>query len=1390
MPQVNLKIPLLCILLFAGFSSYAVGVAPDKYKFSLLDMNDGLSNNQIKCFYKDSYGFLWIGTMSGLNRYDGYEMKEFKYDSKDTASIVGNTIISLFEDPEKNLWVQTNYGYSIYNHATGKFSSNRQYFLQKYNLPGNDIENIVKDPEGNFWFINTGQGITKYNPKTKTSITLKHATANDSSLSTNYVSSVAPTAQGDIWVVHRNGILEKLERETLAVKERNLTIYEKFNQELLFYGLLVDSDDDLWIYLPFDSRGIFLYRAEKGEMSFFHTDSPRFKLNNNLARGLVEVSKGTIWAGMDHGGINMIDKQTLTVQHIQHDDEVEKSLVHNSINSMYKDNEGIVWIGTVKNGVNYYHGNVMRFPHFKHHKSIKESLPYDDINTFVEDKKGNLWIGTNGNGLLYWDRWSGEYTQYKHDPINSNSLSSDIIVSMLMDSKDNLWIGTYLGGLNKFDGKKFTVYQHEPANSKSLADNSVWEVFEDSRGNLWIGTLSKGVELFDIQKEEFRHFREGNKEMPIHCDYISAFAEDNEGNVWIGGGYGVDVINLAAGTSTYFFHDPQDSQSLVSNDILFILNDSENRIWIGTSDGLSLYNAKDSTFLNFSRADGLPNNTIIAVLEDDKGHLWLSTSNGLSNVILDRKASRDEEMVVSFRNYDEQDGLQSKAFNANSAGKLSTGELVFGGTKGFNLFHPNDLSINKIIPQVVLTDFQLFNKSIEAGELINGRVLLNTSVLQEEEIVLKHDENVFSIQFAALNFLHSDKNNYKYKLEGFDKAWLTADKNTRKVTYTNLDPGTYTFRVIAANNDGVWNEEGANITITVLAPYWKTPLAYIIYIVLVTIALFFIRRFMINRERMHFQIEQERRDARKMHELDLMKIKFFTNVSHEFRTPLSLILAPIEKLLQQSSSEDQQKQHQMIYRNAKRLLGLVNQLLDFRKLEVEGIRLHLSEGNLIDFLKEVVFSFVDLSDKKNIALSFESNMSALQASFDMDKLEKILFNLLSNAFKFTPEKGAIKVAVNCFDNDSASPGLKIMEIKVQDTGIGIAKEKVEKIFDRFFRNDMPGSMVNQGSGIGLSITKEFVKIHGGHITVESEVGKGTCFTVTIPVQELVNTNNHDKPATVDFPKVEDVYLPEVKEHALVQEGTEKLPLVLLVEDNEDFRFYLKDNLGVYFTIIEAKNGHEGWQRALSNMPDLIVSDLMMPEMNGIELCKKIKTDPRTSHIPLVLLTASSADEQKLNGLKIGANDYVTKPFNFEILLTRLENLIEQRQALQKALEKKISIHTSEIEIVSMDDKLIQKAIKIVEDNLSNSDFTVEDLSKEIGMSRVHLYKKLVALTGKSPVEFIRSIRIQRAAQFLEKSQLSVAEVAYKVGFNNRKYFSKYFKNEFNVLPSMYLASKK
>lgn len=1363
---------------------------PEQYKFSVLDIDNGLSHNLVKCIFKDSRGFMWFGTESGLNRYDGYKFRIFKYNAKDPSSIIGNSIRKIFEDPAGNIWVQTNFGISIYDHFLDKFSSNPQDFLDAYNLPGHEITDIIKDDEGNFWFLIKGQGIARYNPLTKTTTSLLHSFSDKSSISTNDIVAMDQNTHGDLWVIHQNGLFEKLDKSSLKIVERVDHIQGKF-PHLSSYGLMVDSEDDLWINFPLDAEGVFLYQHQENKTIHFHKGSARYPLNNNLSRGVVEHSKDEIWVGTDHGGINVIDKEKLTVRYVLNNDEDKKSLANNSINTMYKDDQEIIWIGTVKNGVSYYHQNIVRFTHYKYQSSVPESLPFDDINDFVEDSLGNLWLGTNGGGLLYLDMASGKYQQFRHDPNNPNSVSSDVIVSLYKDRSHQIWIGTYMHGLDKFDGKNFTHFTHDPQDPNSISDNSIWEIYEDVHGNIWLGTLKNGLELFDVKEEVFRHYPEGNSNIPLHCNYITTFEEDKYGNLWIGGGFGIDVINLETGENKYYAHEAGNPNSLVSNHVMSIYKDSRDQIWVATYDGLSLFNEAKGEFINYSVEDGLPNNSIISILEDEKQNLWVSTANGISNLIVDREADDHLHKVRVFRNYDELDGLQGKSFNENAALKLSSGALLFGGSNGFNIFNPTQLFINEEIPQIAFTDFQLFNRSISVGEEINGRVLLEESLMADPVLELKHNENVFSFEFAALNFVHAGKNQYRYKLEGFDKEWLPLNDQTRRVTYTNLDPGDYEFKVMASNNDGVWNEGGASLKLAVLAPFWKTTEAYLFYFLTVMAGLYYLRRLMITRERQQFLLEQERRDARKMHELDMMKIKFFTNVSHEFRTPLSLILAPVEKLMNTSSDGEQQKQFQMIQRNGKRLLNLVNHLLDFRKLEVEGMKLNLSEYNVISFVEEAVQSFSDLSENKNIALKFRSNINTLQAAFDMDKLEKILFNLLSNAFKFTPEQGVITVEVNCYDNDSSSEGIKIVDIKVSDTGIGIPKEKLDKIFERFFTSDVPQGMVNQGSGIGLSITKEFVKIHGGSIQVESDLGKGSCFRVTIPVKEI---------ATIGAEKLNDSFsytfsAGETNSPAGSNTGVKdkasrgKMPLVLIVEDNDDFRFYLKDNLGGHFTILEARNGSEGWQKALANMPDLIVSDLMMPEMDGLELSTKVKADSRTSHIPIVLLTANAADEQKLKGLKVGVEDYITKPFNFEILLTRLVNLIEQRQSLQKVLEKKISVQTSEVEIVSMDDKLVQKTVKAVEENLSNPEFSVEDLSREVGMSRVYLYKKLTALTGKSPVEFIRHIRLQRAAQLLEKSQLSVAEVAYKVGFNNRKYFTKYFKHEYKVLPSLYAASK-
>jgi signal transduction histidine kinase/DNA-binding response OmpR family regulator/streptogramin lyase len=1375
---MHLRFVFACSMVF--FGCIQVWGQTKQYRFSRINVNHGLSHNQIKTIYKDARGFVWLGTLSGLNRYDGFNITVFRNNPADTASVISNDIVKLFEGPGGKMWINTWSGLCVYNPVTETFDRNVNKILRSISIPEGLLRDIKKDSRKNYWFIHSSEGLYRYSESSGQTVGVTHQEADTTSLCDNIIYAWTEDPKGNVWVVHANGILEKIDPITLKVVYRNRVLNKLFKNESLEYNMVSDSDGDLWLFLTNNNAGIYYFNAAHNKWLHFDKSTSTPRLNADIIRGVAQDDQGIIWVATDHGGMDLINKKDFSVSYILNNNEDEKSLSQNSINVLYKDRDGIIWAGTFKNGVSFYHPNINRFTLFRHEVANPQSLPFNDINAIVEDAKHNLWIGTNGGGIIYFDRARNTYTQYLHNPKNPNSLSTNVIVSLFIDRNKILWIGTYFGGLISFDGKKFTRYNHNVNDPASIGDNSIWEIFEDSQDNLWIGTLTKGLDLFDRKNNKFLHYPLGGVNS-VHATYITAFMEDREGNLWIGTGYGIDVLEKQSGRFMHYLNQQNDLTSLSNNNILSIHEDSRGLIWIATHGGLNLFDKKSKKFTVYREEDGLPHSAILTILEDKNANLWLSTPHGLSNVVIQYKPGQADSLSLHFKNYDEADGLQGKQFNENAACLTAKGELIFAGGNGFNLFRPEDIGVNTQKPEVILTNFEIFNKSVKIGEEVNGNIILKQAINHTTEITLRHSDNVFSIGFTALNYFHPEKCEYKYKLEGFDKDWTTTNATQRTVTYTNLDPANYTFKVKAANNDGIWNEIPTTLSITVLPPFWKTKTAFVLYALSILGALALARWLILVNERMRFKIQQERQEAHQLHELDMMKIKFFTNVSHEFRTPLTLILTPLEKMLKHTPEGEQRNQFQLIQRNARRLLNLVNQLLDFRKMEVQEIKFNPSEGDVVKFIREVFHSFSDLSEKKNIKFTFQSSVQELETLFDQDKLEKILFNLLSNAFKFTPEGGFVAVDLNIRNIDDE----KWLEINVRDSGIGIPPDKQDKIFERFFQHDLPKSMVNQGSGIGLSITKEFVKIHGGSISVKSEPEKGSCFTVMLPLAEIMHQTLANPVVFAELSANE-----AQEEHDTSKDRAGRKPVLLLVEDNEDFRFYLKDNLKLHYDILEARNGNEGLQRALASLPDLIVSDIMMPEMNGIELCKKIKGDQRTSHIPVILLTARTAEEQKMEGFESGANDYVTKPFNFEILQSRIKNLITQREAFQKKFHKHIDVRTADIQITSMDEKLIQNAIKIVEDNIGDPEFSVEEFSRELGMSRVHLYKKLLALTGKSPIEFIRTIRLQRAAQLLEKSQLTVSEIAYQVGFNNPKYFSKYFRDHFNVLPSVYANGKK
>lgn len=1344
---------------------------PADYQFVRYNTEKGLSHNQVNCFLKDSRGFVWIGTANGLNRFDGYSFRVFKHDPADSTSISDHQVNAIFEDPQGYIWISTRLGLDIYDPVTEKIDHNANRAAKRFGLGDADFNRIIKTRSGDYWISHNKLGLLKYRTASKQLTKIRFAPSQDAP-GTRAISDFDEDAQGNLWVVCDDGFLARVNAATHAIDMQSALLQRRNLGKLSNHKVFVDGQGEPWVYIVKAAVGAFNFDFRKNILRVASTAGPDFRLSNNAVSAMVAGPDGRIWIGTDHGGINILDKQSGRVSTLRSNPGDPRTISQNSIQALYKDATGMVWAGTYKQGFCNYHQNIFRFSLVRHLPGDPASLPFDDVNVFAEDRNGNLWVGTNGGGLIYYDRKNNSFRQYRNRLGDPSSLSNDVIVSLFLDRQGLLWIGTYFGGLNSFDGRKFTRYLHDPSDSTSLVDDRVWEIFEDSRRRLWVGTMADGLDLFDRAAGTFRHYR-NLAPNSVSSDYISAMLEDKLGNLWVGTANGIDVLMRQTGRFVHYKHTDGDPNSLSSDAVMSLAQDKSGTIWIGTSEGLNRYDAARNAFVTYDTRHGLPDNSILTVLVDDRQGLWLGTPKGMVSLRVSKRTASGAPAAFQVRSYNEVDGLQGRGFNENAALRLHSGELVFGGANGFSIFDPARVTDERAAAKVVLTDFQIFGKSIRPSVEMDGKPVLEKSVSLTDRIVLEHSQNVFTIEFAALNFLHPEKNHYLYTLEGFNDQWFEAD-NTRRVTYTNLDPGGYVFKV-KTKEGGTATER--RLEIRILPPFWRTPWAYLLYFLLIAGALMIARWVLIERERMNFKLEQERHYAQQMHELDLMKIKFFTNVSHEFRTPLTLMLTPLENLLRGIRADHTvHRQLSLVHRNAQRLLNLVTQMLDFKKLEVEETRFMPERGDIVQFVRQIAQTFSDLSEHKHIRYRFESAVESRYADFDQDKLSKVMYNLLSNAFKFTPENGQVTVRLRTVEQE----GGEALVIEVEDSGIGIPPEAQQKVFDRFYQHPMPGHMMNQGSGIGLSIAGEFVKMHDGSIDLESELGKGSTFTVTLPLRErlartvpaLAQDALPAEAATIDIELTEE------------KAGKDK-PLILLVEDNDEFREYLKEVFLKEYRVLEAANGRAGLEMTLEHIPDLIVSDVMMPEMDGIELCRTIKTDRRISHIPVVLLTARAGEEQQLQGYQTGADAYVTKPFRLDILRVRIANLILQREQLQKQFQQHVEIRPTDVAVRSMDEQFVNSAVKVVEDNLANAEYTVEELSEAMSMSRVYLYKKILSLTGKTPIEFIRIIRIRRAAGLLEKSQLTVSEIAYQVGFNNPKYFTKLFKEEYQMLPTEY-----
>lgn len=1344
-------------------------VCAQTYEFSRLDNGDGLSNNQIADIFKDSQGFIWFATNSGLNRYDGHRFRIFKHNKANPKTIASDRVTAIQEDAEGDLWLQISDSiYDVYTPATGLFHHDVSQFLIAKRLPPHPSRIVISKQKDIYAYYN-GIGIYWHNVRSKKNTFYKQTSSSKGVFGGGDVARLEASGQY-IWIMKRDGLLERINKQTGKCDLQNSDF--RTSKSTIRKTILTDTDGDLWVYPSFDDKGVAFLDVKEGKWNYPDSGNSS-TLSNSLVRFVIQDNKGLFWIGTDHRGIYVYDKKNGSSTILMHDFVNEGSISQNSTISAYCDNNGIVWVGTYKNGICYYHPQLFKFKKPPLFYIFRQNTEAFDCNSLFKDKNGDLWIGTNGSGLI---RYSEDTNRTQVFRATSQGLSSDIITSITADHNNTLWIGTFLGGLNAYDGSRFRHYQFDEKNQNSLSSKSVYGIAEDKDKNLWIATLGGGLNRFDEARRTFTRYTSlNNRNIP--SDYILSLHLAHNGNLFLCTDRGLAWLT-EKGYQPPVFHNEVKIDQLSGNICYNVLLDSRRLIWIATEKGITIYNPRNKTYSYIDQKNGLPDDEIESLIEDNSHHIWAGTRKGLCKITYSGPSPKEAFSITTF---DMKDGLPSPVCNLNAAFKDRNGKIYIGTIKGYVGFDPEKIVTNKIIPRPKFTELQISNQTIEPGSKYNGRVVIKKAVTELNELTIKHNETNFSIFFSSLNYIHPEKNSYKYRLEGLDPDWNTIKKGDGSVSYSNLSPGTYTLIVYASNNDGIWCKQPLRLKIIVQPPFWSTWWAYLIYITLLVALLWLLLKYKLKKQTEEFQQAQIVRDAKKMHEVDELKFKFFTNISHEFKTPISLIVAPVDKLLKDEKSEEHRELLSIIRRNAMSLLNMVNEILEFRKLDLNKLSLKLTQGDIVDFIRQICCSFSTLAKQKAIDFTFSSSLEKLLMQFDQEKMGRIITNLLSNAFKYT-EYGEINVRMEVMENLSSDD--KTLIIKVSDTGIGIDEANIGRIFERFFRIENQHKGNTTGAGVGLHLVSEYVKLHHGEVHVHSEVGKGSEFSVKIPIsgtidysESLPHLSTESFEATADLNETE-----TSKPHG--QSGIEA-PLLLIVDDNEDFRNFIAGLFAGTYRLAFAQDGEEAVGIVIDQLPDVVLSDVMMPRMNGYELCKKLKADIRTANIPVILITAKTSDENKFAGFEAGADDYVSKPFSIDLLVLKVSRMVERRKKTLQAQKHKIDLSPSEIEITSESEKFVKKAIGIIEDNIGNPNFLVEDLCREMAMSRVGFYKQILSITEKTPSELIRHIRLKRAADLLERSELYVNEIAFQVGFNDPKYFRKYFKDEFGVTPNEY-----
>lgn len=1341
---------LILSIAFSGMLATATSHAAAAGNSRHFEIIPGQYNHQITSIHQHSNGLMWIGTANGLCTYDGYSVEPAMTQHPDSATFINDYIIKICEDASGRLWIRTQSDYGIYDPKT-LTEGNLNGILAEAGISEGLINDIEADKEGSIWLSVSGDGIYKI-PGGKGKAQ-KSSFVPDKDYA---VCHIIFNKYGSPVVVDESGALTWIDPSTLKVideaKPKPLSgSILKENYQLSS----VDKNNRYWVYSP---TVLEIFDGNEGKwVSDLIPENER----HGTIKYIYQDSKGIIWLARDNKGLENIEKiggrpMFKTV------DAPGDITYKNTITYFLEDNTGTVWLGTHKKGLLTHNDCV--------HKFNLEELP--DVNCMLPAGGTWVWVGTDSSGLWRWNTATGEKYAVP-DPAEGDTPAA--ITSLVTTDDNTLYVGAFAHGIRRVRNGHF-----EKINTGTALDTSfAWSIISDENGGIWIATLGGGVFHYDPATGEVKQYTDTNS--GLESPYVNTGIRSKDGRIYFGHSNGISYFEPADGQ----IHDIKDLNKNFNTEgwkVAQLFEDSRGLLWVATAGGLKMIDRTHGNVADVKTFNGKDNN-IAGLIEDNGGSIWLTEGRTLTNIIINY-TDKTGEMELTQRHYDISDGLMDSEFNQRSFAKTPSGEILVGGLYGANRFVPAEIKYNSINPRVIFTNLYISNHLVKPGEEAGGKPILTASLHDGGEINLPHGTKDFTIYFTTDNYALPEKTTYHYKLEGYDDEWLTLPEGRHSVTYTNLPSGHYRLLVTGINSDGYESEIPGILNINVGASFWTSIWAILIYVVILALIGFgiYLITNRITKKRIQERMKEEER--KKQEEINQLKFQFFTNISHDLRTPLTLIVSPLDQMIKETEDSRQKKRLKLLKDNAQRLLALVNQLLDFRKNEVAGLHFNPVEEDIVSFSKGVCDSFTAMSERKKVNFSFYSDRNEIIMSFDKDKMEKIFMNLLGNAFKFTPSYGRVDVALEVTGDDSQK-----LRIKVADSGPGIPDEDKEKIFDQFYQsNEKVGSQVQMGSGIGLSMVKEYVRLHDGTVRVTDNVEYGSVFIIEIPILHLTPRGDENAEEKGDPEEGDEAVSSSVKKSPAAasdehKKGDDSLPTALVVDDNPDMTEMLKFELEKEFNVITASDGNDALKTLETEKPNIIITDLMMPGMDGIELCRRLKSNPDTVAIPIIILTAKHDLGIKIEGLTLGADDYITKPFNLDVLRLRMKRLIQltAKGATRALLEPE----PEAIKVTPLDEKLIEKAMKYVSDNLDSPKLSVEDLSDYLGMSRVQLYKKIKQITGKTPIEFIRVIRLKRAAQLLRESQLNVSEIAYRTGFNSPKVFSKYFKEEFGILPSAY-----